>query len=403
MTTRLGTFVLAAMVAGCSGTDSADTMVDNPGPDTLLDVPAESGPADNGTDNNIMDPGQTDPGMVDPGQAPDTDTGTDTGNCDQEEICDGMDNDCDGVPAFSDNCPILFNPKQEDYDNDDIGDLCDEDDDNDLDPDETDCAPFDAAINKDAMEVCNDVDDDCDGATDECPPGQACDEYDDCAKLPTDIEFRLPAEPGSLAADWVVHVDHEPGTNPNDTLGYQCIDFDGGEDFPTCYDEHKGTDFMIAGFDIAEALDNFPGAFATMDAGEEVLAAADGEVLSVEDGHYDRCHLDIMVQGVSCDGNPMVSNSVKLQHSDGYTTSYHHMRKNSIVVAVGQQVSCGDKLGLIGSSGYSTAPHIHFEVRDAMNQVLDPFAGVQSHPESYWVDQEFDQLLPAPLCEGETP
>jgi len=193
-------------------------------------------------------------------------------------------------------------------------------------------------------------------------------------------------------------VDHDPEIHGGIGSGQTCLAFDGSEDFPNCYDEHHGSDFMIAGFDILEVADIFPSAFAAMDAGEEVLAAADGEVLAVQDGNYDRCHLDWQTWDVSCDGHPMSSNYVKLLHAGGYTSEYHHMRKGSIVVTVGQKVTCGQKLGLIGSSGYSTAPHIHFEVHDPSGQVMDPFAGPESQPESYWVQQEWNQLLPAPTC-----
>jgi len=54
------------------------------------------------------------------------------------------DVDADGVPDSSDNCPATFNPTQDDLDGDQIGNLCDDDDDGDSIPDATDCAPLDA-------------------------------------------------------------------------------------------------------------------------------------------------------------------------------------------------------------------------------------------------------------------
>jgi murein DD-endopeptidase MepM/ murein hydrolase activator NlpD len=51
---------------------------------------------------------------------------------------------------------------------------------------------------------------------------------------------------------------------------------------------------------------------------------------------------------------------VKLQHSNGDQTWYAHL--SAITVRVGQQVTTGDTLGRIGSTGNSTGSHLHFEV-----------------------------------------
>ncbi len=52
---------------------------------------------------------------------------------------------------------------------------------------------------------------------------------------------------------------------------------------------------------------------------------------------------------------------VKIRHSNGYVTYYAHM--SSIKVSVGQTVSQGQQVGAIGSTGNSTGPHLHFELR----------------------------------------
>ena len=104
-----------------------------------------------------------------------------------------------------------------------------------------------------------------------------------------------------------------------------------------------------------------------------VLAAADGVVTGVRDSEPDR--------NTSCTGS---ANIVQVRHADGLTALYGHLKKGSVAVSVGQQVSAGAILGVVGSSGCSTAPHLHFELRDAANRVVDPFRnGLWVAPPSY--------------------
>jgi len=63
-------------------------------------------------------------------------------------------------------------------------------------------------------------------------------------------------------------------------------------------------------------------------------------------------------------------NYVKVRHGDGSTTLYGHMQKRN--VKVGDKVGAGQTLGLVGSTGRSSGPHLHLEIRDAKGQLLDP-------------------------------
>ena len=84
--------------------------------------------------------------------------------------------------------------------------------------------------------------------------------------------------------------------------------------------------------------------------GTSVKAAADGNVIqSGWNGGY----------GIS----------VYIQHDDGSITRYGHMSET--LVSVGQRVSQGDLIGLSGSTGDSTGPHVHFEIR-IDDQAVDP-------------------------------
>jgi len=63
---------------------------------------------------------------------------------------------------------------------------------------------------------------------------------------------------------------------------------------------------------------------------------------------------------------------VKIDHKNGYTTFYAHC--DELFVEVGEKVAKGQKIAALGNTGRSTAPHVHFEIRDTKtNTPLDPF------------------------------
>lgn len=61
--------------------------------------------------------------------------------------------------------------------------------------------------------------------------------------------------------------------------------------------------------------------------------------------------------------------AVTVLHDDGLVTLYGHL--SEVLVEVGAPLAAGDALGLMGSSGRSTAPHLHFEVRKN-GEPIDP-------------------------------
>jgi murein DD-endopeptidase MepM/ murein hydrolase activator NlpD len=60
---------------------------------------------------------------------------------------------------------------------------------------------------------------------------------------------------------------------------------------------------------------------------------------------------------------------VRVDHGDGLTTSYSHL--SQIAVRVGQQLYPGDLIGYVGNTGFSTGPHLLFEIR-VHGRPLDP-------------------------------
>ena len=62
-------------------------------------------------------------------------------------------------------------------------------------------------------------------------------------------------------------------------------------------------------------------------------------------------------------------NVVYVDHGSGLSTRYGHLSR--IDVMVGQDITVGQTIGLVGSTGRSTGPHLHYEVR-INNQPVDP-------------------------------
>jgi len=169
--------------------------------------------------------------------------------------------------------------------------------------------------------------------------------------------------------------------------------------YPTAYKDHGGVDWDCGTITYGghNGSDFGGGSFAGMDEGRDVTAAAPGTVIVVHDGEFDRCTTG------DCAGGYGFGNYVQLAHADGRTTLYGHLKQFSPLVAVGDDVSCGDKLGEMGSSGYSTGPHLHFEVRGAGGVAEDPFDGPCSGPPTYWTDQGVYGELPGDVCDEPEP
>jgi murein DD-endopeptidase MepM/ murein hydrolase activator NlpD len=75
--------------------------------------------------------------------------------------------------------------------------------------------------------------------------------------------------------------------------------------------------------------------------GSPILAAEDGVVVSIQNGGPYGLH-------------------TLIQHGSGISTMYAHQSSTS--VSVGQKVKKGQVIGQVGSTGWSTGPHLHFEV-----------------------------------------
>ncbi len=130
------------------------------------------------------------------------------------------------------------------------------------------------------------------------------------------------------------------------------------------YDGHRGHDISLR-------------SFAEQDAGVPIFAALDGQVVDSHDGEFDRRTGFV---------NGAAANYVILWHGGTHYTYYWHMRAGSVAVGTGAQVKRGTQLGLTGSSGYSTGPHLHFESW-FNNNYFEPSTGVGNPGPSSWVNQ----------------
>jgi len=133
---------------------------------------------------------------------------------------------------------------------------------------------------------------------------------------------------------------------------------------------HAGTDYFT-----------WPFSWLKMDNDEvEIVAGAPGVIIAKHDGNYDR----------NCGFGSGSWNAVYVQHADGSVAWYGHMKNGSTTGrAVGETVAAGEVLGIVGSSGSSTGPHLHLELHDDQWNPVDPYAGPCNalNAESWWTDQ----------------
>src|SRR3954470_23882360 len=103
--------------------------------------------------------------------------------------------------------------------------------------------------------------------------------------------------------------------------------------------------------------------------GAEVLAVADGTVVATTEGYPEEMPQQ-PVTHVTKPGD-FGGNGITLEIAPGVYAYYAHLQPGSITVAVGDQVTTGQVLGLLGNTGNSSGPHLHFGLIDDP----DPLAG----------------------------
>jgi len=157
------------------------------------------------------------------------------------------------------------------------------------------------------------------------------------------------------------------------------------------YDEtfgynHQGSDFVLWPFPWHKMLNTEV----------RIVAAAPGTIVWKNDGVFDQ----------SCDLPDVLWNGVTVQHADGSLALYGHMKSGSLTWRpVGSQVTAGMRLGNVGSSGRSFVPHLHFELLDVNDNVMDPYTGACNSDPSLWASQPpyYDSAINAVMTHSAPP
>jgi len=181
-----------------------------------------------------------------------------------------------------------------------------------------------------------------------------------------DLPIRHKAEfddPGYYAVTNFVDHNLAPSVLSDYECGQRTYDWSSGN--------HQGTDYIL-----------WPYAWQRMDEQVmEIVAAAPGVIVRRADGNPDRnCVLN----------GSILWNAIYLLHADSSISWYLHFKTGTLTTKVfGDVVEAGEYLGAAGSSGSSTIPHLHFQVFDKDDEVIDPYTGSCNllNPDTWWNDQ----------------
>ena len=113
-------------------------------------------------------------------------------------------------------------------------------------------------------------------------------------------------------------------------------------------------------------LNSFYAVDIEMPEGTPIVAARDGTVVIAIDGFKgggaSNYYLD-------------KANVIRILHDDGTWADYAHLKLNGVMVRTGQRIKAGEIIGLSGSTGYSSGPHLHFSVgkNNGSDEISLPF------------------------------
>lgn len=121
-----------------------------------------------------------------------------------------------------------------------------------------------------------------------------------------------------------------------------------------------------------------------MPEGTPILAAREGTVIHTEAGQTYGAQVPDMLDK---------ANEIRILHLDGTLATYAHLAHGGVYVYPGQKVAAGQQIGLAGSTGYSSGPHLHFAVQairkngDRLETVSLPFQFYVGNPPAVFLPQ----------------
>jgi hypothetical protein len=126
--------------------------------------------------------------------------------------------------------------------------------------------------------------------------------------------------------------------------------------------------------------------------GDDVLAVARGRVVAVRDGVAEN---DLSQPLPPFDPASATGNFVVEDLGDGHFALYAHLQPGSVRVRPGQRLRPGQVLGLVGNTGNSDEPHLHFHVMDGPDPLFSN--GLPYEFESFQLQAHVDLSGPEPL------
>lgn len=117
--------------------------------------------------------------------------------------------------------------------------------------------------------------------------------------------------------------------------------------------------------------------------GKEYLAPADGIVVKVDNSVKDNKPVGKMNE------EQPLGNYVILDHGNTEFSYLAHFKYQSIIVKEGDKVNQGDSLGLVGNSGNSSEPHIHFHVADSPDPMTSKSINIKFNREDKFIQGDF--------------
>lgn len=132
----------------------------------------------------------------------------------------------------------------------------------------------------------------------------------------------------------------------------------------------------LADYQVGQPFGKAGAMWAAKHSGQDLVVNSGTAVMSVHGG-------TVVKAGPNGGGDgPAYGNAIVIKHDNNTYSQYAHL--SQVKVSVGQSVSTGQVIGLSGSTGNSSGPHLHFEIRTTPNYgtAVEPVAFLKAHGET---------------------